>query len=68
MRAAYDAVVKEKAEVEEIEHVKLQRFQGSLREKLAELRHDAEATVATLGGRSVEFLTDASLFNFLNWF
>jgi hypothetical protein len=26
MRAAYDAVVKEKAEVEEIERVKLQRF------------------------------------------
>jgi hypothetical protein len=26
MRAAYDVVVKEKAEVEEIERVKLQRF------------------------------------------
>jgi chromosome segregation ATPase len=68
MRAAYDAMVKEKAEVEEIEHTKLQWFQDSLREKLPELWHDTEASVATLGGRSAEFPTNASLSNFLDWF
>jgi predicted nuclease with TOPRIM domain len=68
MRVAYDAMVKEKAEVEEIERTKLQRFQDSLHKKLAELRRDMEASVATLDGRSAEFPTDASLSDFLEWF
>jgi hypothetical protein len=68
MRAAYDAVVKEKAEVEEIERVKLQRFLDSLRMKLAKLRRDTEASVATLGRRSAEFPTGATLSDFLEWF
>jgi predicted nuclease with TOPRIM domain len=62
---AYDVVVMEKAKVEETERVKLQRFQDSLHKKLAELRHDTEASAATLGGRSVEFPTGTSLSDFL---
>jgi hypothetical protein len=66
MHPTYDVMVKEKAEVKEI--TKLQRFQDSLRKKLAELRRDTEASVATLIGRSAEFPTDASLSDFLEWF
>jgi hypothetical protein len=68
MRAAYEAVVKEKAEVEEIKRATLQWFKDSLCKKLAELRRDMEASVATLGGRSAEFPTDISLCDFLEWF
>jgi hypothetical protein len=68
MCAAYDAMVKEKAGVVEIERTKLQWFQDSLHKKLAELRRNTEASVATLDGRSAEFPTDASLSDFLEWF
>jgi hypothetical protein len=58
-------MVKEKAEVEKTECVKLQQFQDSLRKRLAELRRDMEASVAALGGRCVEFPTNPSVFDFL---
>jgi hypothetical protein len=35
---------------------------------MAELRRDTDTSVATLGGRSAEFPTDASLSSFLDWF
>jgi hypothetical protein len=68
LHISHDAVVREKAEVVKTERVKLQRFQDSLRKKLAELRCDTEASVATLKGRNTEFPTSASLSNFLEWF
>jgi hypothetical protein len=64
----HDAVVREKAEVEKTDCAKLQQFQDSLRKKLAELRCNMDTSVATLGGRSAEFPTDASLSDFLEWF
>jgi hypothetical protein len=48
--------------------MKLQRFQDSIRKKLTEHRRDTEASVATLGGRSVKFPSDASLSDFFKWF
>jgi hypothetical protein len=45
-------MVRDKAEVQKTKCMKLQWFQDSIRKKLAELRHDTEASVATLGGRS----------------
>jgi chromosome segregation ATPase len=68
MHTSHDAVVREKAEVEIIERVKLQWFHDSLCKKLAKLRHYMETLVATLRGRSVEFPTGASLSDFLEWF
>jgi hypothetical protein len=65
---AHDAVVKDKAEVQKTECAKLERFQNSVHKKLAELRHDTEASIASLEGRSIEFPTDASLFDFFEWF
>jgi hypothetical protein len=46
----HDVVEKEKALVQQAEQVKLQQFQDSIRKKLAKLRRDTEASVATLGG------------------
>jgi hypothetical protein len=68
MRNAHDAVVKEKAEVQKTERVKLQRFQDSVHKRLAELRCNIEASVAMLSGRSAEYPTSASLSDFLKWF
>jgi regulator of replication initiation timing len=68
MRTSHDVVVKERAKVQKPERVKLQRFQDSVRKRLAELRCDIEASVAMLSGRSVEFPTGDSLFDFLEWF
>jgi chromosome segregation ATPase len=48
MGTLHNAVVREKAKVEKTVRAKLQRFQDSLRKKLAELRCDTEASVATL--------------------
>jgi hypothetical protein len=45
-----------------------QRFQDSVRKKLAELQHDTEASMAMLGRRSTEFPTNASLSDFFEWF
>jgi hypothetical protein len=67
-RTTHDAVVRDKEEVQKVKHVKLHWFQDSVRKKLAELRRDTVASVATLGGRSVEFPTSASLSNFFEWF
>jgi regulator of replication initiation timing len=64
----HDVMVKEKAEVQKAERTKLQRFQDSVHKKLAELRYDTEASVATLGGRSAEFPTGAFLSDFFEWF
>jgi hypothetical protein len=61
-------VVKDKVEVQKTKHLKLQRFQDSVRKKLAKLRRDIEASVASLGCRSAEFLIDASLSDFFEWF
>jgi hypothetical protein len=41
--------VKEKADLEKVECEKAQRFQNSLRKKLAELQVDMEAIVVALG-------------------
>jgi hypothetical protein len=67
-RTAHDTVVKDQALVQQAERMKLQQFQDSVRKKLAELRRDAEASIATLGGRSTEFPTDASFSDFFQWF
>jgi hypothetical protein len=63
-----DAAVRDKAEVEKAKPMKLQRFHDSVRKKLAKLQRDTEASVATLGGRSAEFPTSASLSDFVEWF
>jgi hypothetical protein len=68
MHTVHDAVVKEKAEVQKIERVKLQRFQDSVRKRLAELQCNIEVSMATLDGRSAEYPTGASLSDFLKWF
>jgi hypothetical protein len=60
----HDAVLKEKAETD----AKAQRFQDSLRKRLAELRCETEDSVAALGGRCAGFPADASMSNFLGWF
>jgi hypothetical protein len=49
-RTARDVAVKDKELVQHAEQAKLQRFQDSIRRRLAELRHDTEASVATLSG------------------
>jgi regulator of replication initiation timing len=51
-RVVHDAMVRDKVEVQKTKCMKLQWFQDSIRKKLAELRHDTEASVDTLGGRS----------------
>jgi hypothetical protein len=61
-------VVKDKAKVQKTERAKLQQFQDSVRKKLAKLRRDTEASVTSLGGRSAEFPTNASLSDFFEWF
>jgi 3-dehydroquinate synthetase len=50
LRTSHDAIVKEKADMEKTEREKVYQLQNSLRKKLAELRVDMEATVASLGG------------------
>jgi hypothetical protein len=65
---AHSAAVKDKVVVQQIERTKLKQFHDSVRKKLAELRCDTEASVATLGGRSAEFPADASLSDFFKWF
>jgi chromosome segregation ATPase len=67
-RTTHDAAVKDKAKVLKNEREKLQRFQDSIRKKLAELQRDTESSMATLGGRSAEFPTDTSLSDFFEWF
>jgi hypothetical protein len=69
LRTSHDAVVKEKADLEKMECEKVQRFQKSLHNKLAELRVDMEATVATLGGQCMDFpSTNTTVTDFLEWF
>jgi hypothetical protein len=68
LRSSHAAMVKEKANLEKREHEKEQRFQNSLRKELAELWWFAEASVATLRGRRVEFPANASVSNLLEWF
>jgi hypothetical protein len=63
-----DAVVKDKDLVQQAEQSKLQSFQDSICKRLAELRHDMEASVSALGGRSAEFPTGSSLSDFFKWF
>jgi hypothetical protein len=59
---------RKKALVQQAEQVKLQQFQDSIRKKLAKLRRDTEASIATLGGRSAKFPIGASLSDFFKWF
>jgi chromosome segregation ATPase len=61
LSSSHDAVLKEKAET----YMKVQRFQDSLRQRLAELQHEMEGSVAVLGGRCAEFPADASVSDFL---
>jgi chromosome segregation ATPase len=63
LSSSHDAMLKEKAETD----AKMQRFQDSLRRRLAELRRE-EGSMAALGGRSAEFPADASVSDFLGWF
>jgi hypothetical protein len=67
-RIGPDATVKDKAQVQKTKQTKLQWFQDSIHKKLAELWRDRGASVATLGGRSAEFPTNASLSDFFHWF
>jgi hypothetical protein len=48
--SAHEAAVKNKELVQQVEQAKLQRFQDTIRKRLAELRCDTEASAATLGG------------------
>jgi predicted Holliday junction resolvase-like endonuclease len=66
--SAREATVKEKELVQHAKQAKLQRFQDTIRKRLANLRRDTEASVATLGGQSSEFLTGASMLDFFKWF
>jgi ABC-type Fe3+-citrate transport system substrate-binding protein len=68
MSTVHDAVVKKKAELQKTEHVKLQRFQDSVRQWLVKLRRNTEASVAMLDGSSAEFSTSTSLSDILEWF
>jgi regulator of replication initiation timing len=67
-RIARDVAVKDKDLVRQAEQAKLQRFQDFVCKKLVELRHNVEASVSALGGRSTEFPAGASLSDFLKWF
>jgi hypothetical protein len=67
-RTAHDAAIKDKAVVQQTERTKLQWFQDSVHEKLAELQYNMEASIATLGERSAKFPADASLSDFFKWF
>jgi hypothetical protein len=64
LSSLHDAVLKEKAEMD----AKVQRFQDSLRKRLAELRRERKGSLAELEGRCAEFPTDASVSDFLGWF
>jgi hypothetical protein len=68
VRSLHAAVVVKKAEVEKTERAKLLRFRDSLRKRLAELWCDTEASVAALRERCVEFPTNPSVSNSLEWF
>jgi chromosome segregation ATPase len=61
LSSLHDAALKEKAERD----AKVQRFQDSLRKRLAELRRETEGSMAMLGGRCAEFPADASVSDFL---
>jgi hypothetical protein len=67
-RTAHDAAVKDKALVQQAMRMKLQCFQDSVHKNLTKPRCDIEAFVATHGGWSTEFPTDASLSDFFKWF
>jgi hypothetical protein len=45
-----EAAMKKKELVQQAKQVKLQRFQDTIHKRLAELRRDTKASVATLGG------------------
>jgi hypothetical protein len=63
------AIVKEKANLERVEHEKAQWFCNLLRKKLAELRQDMEESIATLGGLCMYFpTTNATISDMLEWF
>jgi hypothetical protein len=59
---------KEKELVQQAEQVMLQQFQDTICKRLAELRRNTEASVATLGWQSSEFPTGASMSDFFSWF
>jgi hypothetical protein len=67
LRSSHAAVVAEKVEVDKTKRVKLQRFQDTLRKRLAELRCDTEASMAALGGRCAEFPANPSVSDLLEW-
>jgi hypothetical protein len=56
LHSSHDVVVKEKADLEKMEHEKAQWFQNLLHKKMAALRRDTEASVAALGGDAWIFL------------
>jgi hypothetical protein len=64
----HKAAMKEKELVQQAEQVQLQQFKDTIHKRLAELRRDTEASIATLGGWSSEFPTGASMFEFFRWF
>jgi hypothetical protein len=66
--SAREAAVRDKELVRQTEQSKPQHFQDSVHKRLVELRHDTEAFVSALGGRSTEFPSDASLSDFFKWF
>jgi hypothetical protein len=46
----HKAAMKEKELVQQAEQVQLQQFKDTIHKRLAELRRDTEASIATLGG------------------
>jgi hypothetical protein len=61
-------VVKEEADLEKTEHEKRDGSETHRAKKTAVLRRDTEALVAALGGRCVEFPTNPSVPDLLEWF
>jgi hypothetical protein len=68
LRSSHDIVVKEKTDLEKTKREKAKRFWNLLRKKMAELQRDMEATVAALEGLCMDFPTNASVSDFLEWF
>jgi hypothetical protein len=50
LQTSHALVVKDRANLENVERAKVQWFHNQLRKKLAELWHDMEESIATLGG------------------
>jgi hypothetical protein len=69
LQTSHAAVVKDRANLENVERAKAQWFHNQLRKKLAELWHDMEESIAMLGGDAWIFsTTNATVSDMLEWF